>query len=234
VTRRAPLAGWDATRVRGLGPRRRWLASRSDGHRLHAGADLGAPEGTRVEVPERGRVVVNVLTRTPSEVTQGIGTARPWDGYGPRCVVIRGESGTFHVLAHLAQRGPGGPDVSPALGTVVDEGANAGMVSRLAHVHWETRVMLRPPAGVATVEVSAHPGYWLAGEWRVYDQAREGCPAHPDTSRRTPRGCRPGHAPVEPFPPPAAVTTPEGPPVPTAPPSRLRSGGKRKAGAADG
>jgi murein DD-endopeptidase MepM/ murein hydrolase activator NlpD len=229
MTRRAPVDGFDAARVRSLGPRLRWLASRSDGHRFHAGVDLRAPLGTVVRAPEPARVVVNVLTRTPQEVVEHIGTARPWDGYGPRCVVLHGESGAFHVLAHLRETGG-----TPPLGSSLAAGVATGAVSRLAHVHWETRVMLRPPAGVATVEVSAHPADWLDGAWHVFDQAREGCPARPTSSRLTPRGCRPGHAPVEPFPPPGPVTTPEGPPVPTAPPSRLRSGGKKGKGAVDG
>ena len=177
----------------------RWLASRANGARLHAGVDLMAAAGTPVVAPERCKVVVSLATRTPSQVTRGIGTRRAWDGYGPGVVIVRGESGWFHLLGHS--------DASalPRVGTVFEEGERVTFVGPLnaPHTHWEVRAQLRPPSGRATVEVCADPFTWLAGAPHVWTPA-DGGPLRPGVTWRTPAPFRPAgsrRAPLEVVPP---------------------------------
>lgn len=93
---------------------------------FHPGVDLYGPAGTKVYAPEDG-VVVAV----------GNGASKPWTGYGPWIVVIKGASGIYHLLAHL----------SPAqaalalVGARVAAGQLVGVTSSANHVHWEIRIV---------------------------------------------------------------------------------------------
>lgn len=170
-----------------------WCASRSDGHRLHAGLDLAAPIGDRVLAPEGGRVAVVANASTPSARTR---FSRPsgWAGYGPGVVVLQGDSGAFHVLGHVDA-------VVVVPGQRVREGELLAFVGETStpHLHWEVRSRLQPTRDAAVVEVTADPARWLLGEWSAYDGR---CPLAPVDDARTPRACRPswrGRAP-DPFP----------------------------------
>jgi murein DD-endopeptidase MepM/ murein hydrolase activator NlpD len=166
-----------------------WLASRSEGTRLHAGVDIAAPPGTAVLAPEDGTVVLAVATTTPAEVTAGA-PARPWAGYGPGVVGLMGASGVVHLLAHLA------PPAGLRVGQHVAMGAVVGRVGRLSsghHLHWEVRDRLRPGRDTP-VEVSRDPAAWLRGEQRRYlDLTPPPCPRR--IGPRSPRRCRSGSHP---------------------------------------
>lgn len=172
-----------------------WLARRSDGHRLHAGVDLLGPVGTAVLAPEPGTIVLVYRASTPSE-SPSHSSPRGWTGYGPRGVVLRGESGAFHNLAHLGT-------IETSEGSVLREGARIGTIGQTStpHAHWEVRRQQGPTGGAAIVEICGDPAAWLAGRWEGWDGR---CPALPVNDNRTPRACRPGFrgpAP-RPFPPP--------------------------------
>lgn len=64
----------------------------------HRGIDLAADEGTEVIAPEPGFVLFAV---DGDDV-------RPFSRYGPAVVVIKGASGYFHLIAHLAEPNPFG------------------------------------------------------------------------------------------------------------------------------
>jgi len=159
-----------------------WLASRSDGHRLHAGVDLVVPVGTAVLAPEAGVVKVVVEAARPTEPRRS--SPPGWSGYGPRAVVIQGADGVYHLLAHMGT-------VDVRVGQAVSEGASIGTVgvTSTPHLHWETRSRLQPIGRAAVVEICADPGSWLNGEWRAWDGQ---CPTSPVDDVRTPRCCRPG------------------------------------------
>jgi len=162
-----------------------WLAERSDGHRLHAGVDLGGAPGTPVLAPESGRVVRVVRASRPSEPRAS--TPAGWAGYGPMALVLQGDSGAYHLLAHLGS-------VEVARGATVSEAEQLGTIGELAHgshCHWEVRAREQPSGGAAVVEVAADPGAWLDGNWSPWSGE---CPLVPDTTRDTPRACRPGRA----------------------------------------
>lgn len=164
-----------------------WLASRSDGARLHAGVDLGSPAGTVVRAPESGVIVLRKDSiPTPAEITAGARRV-PWGGYGPAVLAIQGASGAIHLLAHLETG-----SILVQSGESIEEGKIVGKVSRLSHVHWEVRTKLMPPAGAAQVEVSIDPQTWLDGRPISYmslDPAP--CPPAPGNTTKTPRACRP-------------------------------------------
>jgi hypothetical protein len=132
---------------------------------------LPAAPGTVVRAPELGRVLLVADASYGSERPRW---SRPsgWSGYGPRIVVLRGASGAFHVLAHVARDTPAG--IAP--GVDVAEGALLGTVSaRARHLHWEVRTSLHPPRGVEPFYVARDPVVWLT----------EGAAAPP--ARPTPR-----------------------------------------------
>lgn len=144
--------------------RRMWQAERSEGRRLHAGVDLSAPRGTPVLAPEGG-VVEDV------ELDQ----RRPWRGYAP-VVLLRGDSGVWHVLSHLdgaelAARVAAG---ELAVGQRVELGAELGRIGSERHVHWEVRLAPQPrwwtdPLSLQRraqliVELSVDPLAWTEGE----------------------------------------------------------------------
>ena len=163
VARYAPIVG-----------RRAWLADRSDGERLHAGIDLAAPPGTVVASPEAGEVIV---------VEAAANETRRWSGYGPAVVVLRGASGAFHRLTHLASTG-----IRVAVGDFLQSpGVPVGLISSLAHLHWE--VMARPSRTnpYATVELCADPVEWVQGRWVQYDPATMRGPSAPGRTTTTRR-----------------------------------------------
>lgn len=159
-----------------IGGRKAYLASRSDGARLHAGVDLAARQGTPVRAPEAGTI----------ELAGAADTARAirgwrWRGYGPDVILLKGDSGAWHVLAHLqALRVSRGDRVAVA--------QLVGEVSRLAHVHWEVTSESRPGRGRAVVEISRDPMAWVEGTDRPYDGR---APIAPAPDLRTPEAHRP-------------------------------------------
>lgn len=102
--------------------------------RGHWGYDLAGSEGDSVRAPEP-----MVITR----VWRGSGTstraAAPFDGYGPGGVEGYGDSGVYHLLAHMRA-----DSVSAQVGDAVDEGDELGQMPAQVgasgpHVHWEVR-----------------------------------------------------------------------------------------------
>jgi len=96
--------------------------------RLHWGVDLGGVAGTQVVAPEDLLVVRTWLDdATP-----------PFVGYGPGGVLARGTDialpgKRYHLLAHLD------PSDLPEVNRPIREGAHVGVMSDVAHVHWEIR-----------------------------------------------------------------------------------------------
>lgn len=163
------------------GTARAWLASRADGARLHAGVDLGRNEP--VLAPEAGRVVL-VAEASYGGQTPRFSRPAGWGGYGPRAVLIHGESGFFHLLAHV-------DDVRVSEGDEVAIGQQVATVSPVGrHLHWEVRRRARPPAGVAVVEIVDDPAAWLRHEERPWTPEL-GMPERPGDTWRTPRAARP-------------------------------------------
>jgi len=168
--------------------KREWLAPRSNGARLHAGVDLGAPRGTPVLSPEPGRVV---LVELHADSTQA------WKGYGPAIVVIEGASGAYHRLAHLSSTGVRvrrGDIIAQAGVPIAEVGPLErvvnGEVRRNDHCHWEVLVQPRRTAPFATVELSVDPLAWLVGQVVQYDAVLNGGPPHPSNLPLTPRAFR--------------------------------------------
>lgn len=126
----APSVRWPLDRVR-VTPHGAHLYDRSTwkpGRGVHLGVDLAAPRATPVYAPEDGEVVAKWSNDT----------TRPWRGYGPAGVCIRGDSGVYHVLAHLiASRGRAPAPL--AIGARVAQGDVVGYVSAYGHVHYEPR-----------------------------------------------------------------------------------------------
>lgn len=189
---RKPVARHEA-----IGPRRQWLGPRSHGRRLHAGVDLNAPPGTPVVAPIGGVVRLVVEASYGADGTEDALTpelrARPrfsrpagWAGYGPWAILLEGDDGTWHLLAHVER-------VTAAVGQRVEEGLQLAVVARRGrHCHWEVRDRARPPAGWAAVEISMDPLAWQRGERRRYlDLDPPVCPAKPGRTLKTPRACRP-------------------------------------------
>lgn len=165
-----------------------YLARRSEGARLHAGVDLASPPGTVVRAPEAGTVaVVGVADSLPP--TDGW----RWRGYGPEIVLLRGESGTWHLLAHLR-------NARVAVGERVEAGGTVGEISHLRHVHWEVLTRARPARGQAVAEISLDPLAWLADSEVPYDGR---APEAPSADLRTPQAHRVPQA--RPTPPPVST-----------------------------
>lgn len=104
---------------------------------VHGGLDLAGEAGTPVRAPEDG-----------VSVWWGDGSARPGTGYGPGWRILRGRSGTYHMLAHLdlpdlRRRMGSHPMHEYTDGVRVREGDVVGVTSAANHVHWETRPRVR-------------------------------------------------------------------------------------------
>lgn len=162
--------------LKGLGA---WLARRSDGARLHAGVDLPLRGVESCFAPEGGRIV---LTGTASRPIEPHRSNPPgWAGYGPAFVLMEGDSGQHHLLAHLSK-------VVVSIGQRVEIGDTVSTGgSAVAHVHWEVRTKARP-SGDAVVTITVSPADWLEG--RLVPWAGQ-CPEKPVNDSRTPRACRP-------------------------------------------
>lgn len=162
---------------------RAWLADRSGGRRLHAGVDLGRA-GDVVVAPESGLIDV-VVDASYGDEQPRHSSARGFAGYGPRAVVLRGDSGWWHLLAHVEH-------VEVRDEQRVEAGAPLARVAvRGGHLHWEVRARKLPPRQWATVEVTDDPAAWLAGVRRPYTREL-GCPVVLSTDTHSPRACRPG------------------------------------------
>lgn len=117
----------------------------------HWAWDLAGPVGTPVYAPENG-FVVDVAT----------GSSSPFTGYNPGVVMIRGNSGLWHLLGHL-QYGTIG--VRP--GQFVTIGQKLGVMG-ISHTHWEVRRSHLPDYGCCPNVWQAHgqnnldPKIWLA------------------------------------------------------------------------
>jgi murein DD-endopeptidase MepM/ murein hydrolase activator NlpD len=95
----------------------------------HPGVDVVGPAGTPVKAPEGGLVVA-----------AADGSSSPYAGYGPWLVIIRGDSGKFHLLGHLD---PAYMLQAP-IGLRVKEGQVVGRTSSANHTHWEVRKKMVP------------------------------------------------------------------------------------------
>jgi murein DD-endopeptidase MepM/ murein hydrolase activator NlpD len=117
-----------------------------DHEKYHAGLDI-FNNGKRVVAPESGRVIV-ALHQIPSGKTV-------YGGYGPGVVVIHGESGVYHWLAHV--KNPTVERNDPVVaGQIIAEATTD-------HVHWELRQILIPYKGTAywPWTVTLDPIRWL-------------------------------------------------------------------------
>lgn len=141
---------------------RAWGAHRES--HIHAGVDLGGPPGTIVRAPEGGTI----------EGTGDLPARRPWTGYAP-AVLMRGDSGRWHLLAHLS-----GAPVPVVVGQRVELGAELGRIGRERHTHWEvrTRPRARRAAGEETWTITVDPERWLVGLDAPFPQGA------PDPDRR--------------------------------------------------
>lgn len=132
---------------------------RSDGVQ-HWGIDIAARPSELVVAPERG-VIVDVWTDNETP---------PFVGYGPGGVLLKGESGVFHLLGHLD---PGRWTVNsrPTVGEVYEVGqqigntaptGSPGVYRATPHVHWEVRT--KPHDSPATRQANTtDPLKWRAG-----------------------------------------------------------------------
>lgn len=116
----------------------------------HPGLDIVGRAGTPVRSPEAG-VVVNAAD----------GSTSPFKGYGPWLVIIRGDSGKFHLLAHLdpARR------YDAPIGLRVTAGQVIGATSAANHTHWEVRTKMVPDFahGEDNFTNNTDPKAWLSG-----------------------------------------------------------------------
>lgn len=114
----------------------------------HPGVDVAGGAGTPVVAPENGTVIA---------VADGI--AAPFAGYGPWLVIIAGDSGKFHLLAHLE---PAAASMSP-VGRVVAAGDAVGVTSSANHTHWEVRDQPVPDfaSGETNFDNNSDPLAWL-------------------------------------------------------------------------
>lgn len=117
----------------------------------HPGVDVAGTQGTPVVAPETGTIVM---------VANGL--SAPFVGYGPWLVIVQGESGKFHLLAHLD------PDTSGLgpMGAQVTAGQQIGTTSSANHTHWEVRTEMTPPAGEDNFSNGTDPISWL--QWAPY------------------------------------------------------------------
>lgn len=111
---------------------------------VHPGVDLAGKAGTAVLAPEAGVVV------------KAQGDVAPFRGYGPWSIVIKGESGAYHLLAHLSTTTANLAKV----GQTVAAGAKVGTVAS-NHTHWEVRKKVTPAGGEGNMANNRDPMFWL-------------------------------------------------------------------------
>jgi murein DD-endopeptidase MepM/ murein hydrolase activator NlpD len=167
-----PLPGEDVRRTRmppvpmpktGIAPGNAYGGQRANGV-VHWGIDLAARPSELVVAPEDG-VIVDVWTDNETP---------PFVGYGPGGVLLKGESGVFHLLGHLD---PGRWTASsrPTIGEVFEVGqqigntaptGSPGVFQAAPHVHWEVRT--KPHDSPATRQANTtDPVKWRAGMGRA-------------------------------------------------------------------
>ena len=106
----------------------------------HYGLDLYPEEDLTVFAPEDG-VVTDV----------GNGQKPPFTGYNPGAMLIKGVSGYYHLLSHLAE-------IKVVPGAQVTEGEPVGKIaSAIKHTHYEVRRERTGNSATNTVD----PGAWL-------------------------------------------------------------------------
>lgn len=124
----------------------------------HWGEDIVGPWGEPVKAPESGVV---------ERVAKGKGTAikltPPFDGYGPGVVLIHGDSGVWHLLAHVDPA-----SIAVKVGERVTEGATVAKLARAVgaagpHVHWEVRVHQAIDSPSTREGNTVRPAEWLDG-----------------------------------------------------------------------
>jgi murein DD-endopeptidase MepM/ murein hydrolase activator NlpD len=151
----------------------------------HFGVDLAGTAGDPVGSPEAGTVaeVWGVDTDGTRADNTTVAADGRFDGYGPAGVLIKGDSGVFHLLAHLDPQGWLAPTETslslpptiavprervfvPAKGDKVLEGEQVGRMPTHVgaagpHVHWEVRK--QPIDNPTTRELNTvDPSAWVA------------------------------------------------------------------------
>jgi murein DD-endopeptidase MepM/ murein hydrolase activator NlpD len=138
---------------------------------FHWGLDV---VGKGSVVAPEAMTVVDVATSADPERADNTTLPAPWSGYGPNVVEALGESGAFHVLAHLGS-------VAVVKGQQLAEGEVVGELATHVgasspHVHWEMRIVaidspttrgtntFDPAAWVKSgaLVVKTPPMHWLA------------------------------------------------------------------------
>lgn len=126
----------------------------------HWGLDLAGKAGDPVRTPEAGFVVATAWGRGTS-----VALPAPFNGYGPGVVLLRGESGVWHLLAHLD------PTTRADIfkGEPLPEGFEVARMPRgvgLAgpHTHWEVRGGVPYDAPATRQHNTMDPRLWLRGE----------------------------------------------------------------------
>lgn len=139
---------WPLDRVR-VTPHGAHLYDRSTwkpGRGVHLGVDLYGTRRTPVYAPEDGQVIAVWLDDK----------TRPWRGYGPAGVCIKGDSGIYHVLAHMIASTARAP-ATLAIGARVRIGDVVGYVSGYHHVHYEPRRALTWGKGETHADIALDP-----------------------------------------------------------------------------
>ncbi len=117
----------------------------------HPGVDVAGYAGTEVVAPEDGVVVAT-----------SNGEGSPFGGYGPWLIVLRGASGKYHLLAHLA---PATAGLAP-INATFRAGQKVGVTSSANHTHWEVRKRAVPlwDKGENNGTNNLDPIAWLASQ----------------------------------------------------------------------
>ena len=126
----------------------------------HWGVDLRAAPGTKVYAPDDGEIVYAV------EGPDSGGTPRPFRGFGPAVVVLRGADGLFHLLAHLrlgslvhgVHEDSAGNPVRVSL--PVRSGEVLGVVSGLNHTHWQVQTQPTIAGAPSWESITEDPIAW--------------------------------------------------------------------------
>lgn len=117
----------------------------------HPGVDVNGAYGTPVVAPEGGTVV---------QIANG--ASSPFGGYGPWLIVLKGDSGKYHLLGHLSPTTSG---MAP-VGMRVEAGQQVGTTSSANHTHWEVRKKAVPDFahGESNATNNEDPIAWLSSQ----------------------------------------------------------------------